>query len=216
MALSKVDVLSLGRGSLVDNVNAAIIFSANNIVALYAAGTTYAQYNVAEYSGVMYRSKINANTANTPSSSPSDWETLYIGPKDGDLAIIISGSTSSIMQRRNGVWSDLGGEPSTVTLADNQPTTTDAIVFLASQYTYAKIEYTLTRGGNPGQRRAGTYIVLNDNASDVEYDNTFTDIGADVGTTITWTISGGNVHMQYTSTNQGQALELKYTITGWS
>jgi hypothetical protein len=216
MALSKFDVLSLGRGSLTDNSNAAFIFSSNIIVGLYGSGTTYAQYNVVESSGVMYRSKISSNTGNTPSSSPSDWETLYVGPKDGDLAVVINGATSSIMQRRDGIWVDLGGQASTVVLADNQPTATDALVFVGSQYSFAKIEYTLTRGSGQGQKRAGTYNVLNDNSSDVEYDNGFTDIGADIGVTVTWMITGGNVHMQYTSTNQGQALVLKYNIAGWT
>ena len=216
MALEKIDVLALGRGNLTDNSNAAIVFSANNFVALWDSGVTYAQYNVVEYSGKVYRSKVASNLANQPDTSPNQWETLYIGVKDGDIAYVVAGNASDVIQRIGGIWRDLGGAPVTVALVDGQVSPADALVFLGSDRSWAKIEYTLRRGIGQNRKRKGVYEVLNDNASDVEYSHAFTDIGSDIEVSVTWSMAGGNVHMQYTSVSEGNAIEFKYTLKGWS
>lgn len=216
MALEKIDVLALGRGNLTDNSNAAVAFSSNNAVALWSSGITYAQYNVVEYSGRVYRSKVASNLANQPDTSPSQWETLYLGVKDGDVAFVINGGASTILQRAGGVWGDLGNAPATVALVDGQLSPADAVVFLGSDKSWALIQATIRRGSGQGRKRVSLYNVLNDNVSDVEYDHKFTDIGADINVTFTWTMAGGNVHMQYTSVSEGNAIEMKYTIKGWT
>lgn len=216
MALEKIDVLALGRGNLTDNSNAIIAFSSNNIVALWDIGTSYSQYNVIEYSGRVYRSKINANLANQPDTSPNQWETLYIGVKDGDVAFVIQGATSTILQRAGGVWVDLGRTPIAISLVDGQLTPADAIVFVGSDKSWAKIEATVRRGVGHGRKRKSLYNVLNDNASVIEYDHTFTDIGLDINVTFTWAMAGGNVHMQYVSDLEGVAIEMTYSLLGWS
>jgi hypothetical protein len=216
MATQKIDVLALGRGDLSNNANAAIVFSANNIVALYSAGTTYSQYNVVEYSGNVYRSKINSNTGNTPSSSPSSWETMYIGVKDGDVAYVFSGANSTTLQRINSLWQDLAGQPATVALVDGQVSPADAFVFLANGKSYAQVNYTIRRGSDQSRKRFGTYNVSNDNFSTVQYDHGYNQIGADVEVTVSWALTGGNVRMQYTSVSEGLPIELRYTIKGWN
>ena len=39
----------------------------------YAAGTTYVRRDIVEYSGTAYISRVDSNTGNTPSSSPTQW-----------------------------------------------------------------------------------------------------------------------------------------------
>lgn len=216
MALEKIDVLALGRGNLTDNSNAAIAFSANNTVALWAIGITYAQYNIVEYSGRVYRSKVASNLGNQPDTSPSQWETLYLGVKDGDVAFVINGGASTILQRAGGVWTDLGSAPATVALVDGQLSPADAIVFLGSDKSWARISATIRRGSGHGRKRMSVYGILNDNISDVEYSHKFDDIGSDINVVFTFIMSGGNVHMQYTSASEGNAIEMKYIIEGWT
>ena len=216
MALTKIDVLAIGRGSLTDNSNAAIVISANNLIALWSSSTTYAQYNVVEYSGKMYRSKVGSNLNNQPDISPNQFEVLYVAPKDGDLAVIINGGTSSIVQRSGNAWAALSGTPLSVSLVDGQVSPADAVVFVGAAKSFAKLEYTLSRGGGQGRKRKGLFNVLNDNATTVEYDHTFNEIGLDVNATFSWTISGGNVHLQYVSGLEGVSLAMQYTLGGWS
>ena len=216
MATQKIDVLALGRSNLTDNSNAALIFSSNNVVALYDPSVTYAQYNVVEYSGRMYRSKVASNLGNTPLTSPSQWETMYIGVKDGDVAFVVNGAFSTVLQRVNGFWTDLSGQPATVALVDGQGSPADAFIFLATNKSFAKIEYTLRRGTDQSTKRFGVYNVANDNISTVQYDHAYNQIGADVGITVTWVLTGGNVRMQYTSALQSLPIELRYTIKGWN
>jgi hypothetical protein len=178
---------------------------------------TYAQYNVVEYSGTVYRSKISSNTNLEPDTNPNSWETLFVGIQDGDIAVVVNGSSSAITQRTSGAFVSTGSTPISVTLADNQPSPTVAVTFLGSSFAFAKFEYTLTRGAGQGQKRKGTYNVLNDTTiTDVEYDHMFNDIGNDVGVSMTWSYSGASVQLLYTSTNQGLALALKYTLGGWT
>jgi hypothetical protein len=219
VAQQKIDVLALGRGPLTDNSNASIVFEANNLVATWSSATTYAQYNVVEYSGVIYRSKISSNTNNEPDTNPNDWETLYIGPKDGDVCIVVNGTGSTVLQRKSGLWQALVAAPIVVPLVDGQPTPTPAVVFIGNSLTFAKVEYTLARGTYPaaGRTRKGLFNVLNDGVvSDVEYDHTFNDIGTDVAAWLTWGYSGANVQLLYTSVTNGVPLYLEYTIAGWS
>jgi hypothetical protein len=216
MALEKIDVLALGRGNLTDNTNAIISFSSNNIVALWSSGTTYAQYNVVEYSGRVYRSKVVSNTANQPDISPNQWETLYIGVKDGDIAYVVNGANSSVLQRQAGLWRDLAGQPATVALIDGQASPAVAITFLGSDHSWAQVRYTIRRGSSFGRERRGTYNVLNDNISVVEYDHEYNEIGLDVGVTASWQMVSGNVQLVYTSISEGNPIELRFTIQGWN
>ena len=117
MAVTKNDVLVLGRGFLNDNSQGAVIFTANNIVAYWDSSYTYSQYNVVEYAGSVYRSKINSNTTNEPDVSPSAWEVLYNGTKDGDFAFII-GTGATILQRESGFWVVFGNHPAAAAFYD--------------------------------------------------------------------------------------------------
>lgn len=216
MALEKIDVLALGRGNLTDNSNAAIAFSANNLVATWSGAEVYAQYNVVEYSGRMYRSKIAGNTANQPDTSPNEWETLYITPKDGDLAVVVASGSSTVLQRVNGVWNPLTPSPITVALVDGQVAPADAVVFLGTSKAFAKLNYTLRRGSGQGRRRRGSFNALNDTVSAIDWDHEFNEIGTDVNAWLFWDMSGGNARLRYTSGLEGVTLELKYTLEGWT
>jgi len=219
VAKQQVDVLALGRGNLNSSTDASTVFSANNVVTTWSSSTTYAQYNVVEYAGNAYRSKIASNLNNEPDTSPNDWETLYVGVKDGDVCVVIAGSGSTILQRKSTVWSALVAAPIVVPLVDGQASPATAIQFLGNSLTYAKVTYTLVRGTYPsaGRMRAGTFNVLNDGVvSNVSYDHEFTDIGADVEAYMSWTYSGTNVELQYTSTSLGVPLYFEYSISGWS
>jgi hypothetical protein len=215
LALNKIDVISLGRGNLTDNSNAAIMFSANNLVSTWTAITTYAQYNVVEYSGKVYRSKVASNLNLQPDTNPNSWEVLYSSPKDGDVAFIINGASSQILQRKGTVWSDITGQPLTISLTDGQLVATDAFVFLGSQLPFAKVEYTVKRGSGEGRKRKGEYNILNDASLAFEYDHEFLDIGVFVNVTFSWAMSAGFVRLRYTSVNEGSPIELKYSLRGW-
>jgi hypothetical protein len=216
VSLNKFDVLALGRGALTDNSNAIIAISSNNVVGTWSSSTTYAQYNVVEYSGKVYRSKIPANLNNQPDTSPSQWEVLYSGPKDGDVSFAILGSQSTIFQRQGGAWRDLVGQSVAVPLTDGQLTPADAVVFLASARPFAHIEYTVRRGFGHDRKRKGDFDILTDTSFSIEYSHSFTEIGSDVNVSLTPTISGGNVHLTYTSVNEGFPIELRYSIRGWA
>lgn len=216
MALEKIDILALGRGNLTDNSNAAIVFSANNIVSTWDNSISYDQYNVVEYSGRVYRSKVALNVGNQPDISPSQWETMYVGVKDGDVAMVIDGASSTILQRAGGLWRDLAGNPATVALVDGQVSPADAFVFLGSDKSFAHVEYTIRRGAGQDRKRKGDYNILNDNSIAVEYDHSYVEIGTDVNVTVTWDISGGNVRMRYTSALETIPIELRYSLKGWN
>ncbi len=216
MALEKIDVLALGRGNLTDNSNAAIGFSSNSPVDLWSAGPTYAQYNVVEYSGRVYRSKVAGNTANQPDISPNQWETLYIGVKDGDFAYVVNGANSAVQQRVAGAWTVLGDAPITVSLVDGQASPAPAVVYIGSTKAFGKFEYTLRRGSGQGRKRKGLMNILNDTLTVAEYDHTFNEIGTDVNSWLTIDILAGNVRVMYTSGLEGVALELKYSLKGWT
>jgi hypothetical protein len=160
MALTKVDSLSIGRGSLSDNTNAVICFTSNCPLALWDAFISYTQYNCVEYSGKVYRSKIVGNANNQPDISPSDWEVLYSGVKDGDVSFIIAASNSTVSQRVAGVWQAIGGVPVTVALTDGQLTPTDAIVFIGATKAWGQLDYTIRRGSGQGRKRRGRMNIL--------------------------------------------------------
>jgi hypothetical protein len=218
MALTKVDSLALGRGSLSDNSNAVICFTSNAPVALYSAFISYAQYNCVEYSGKVYRSKIGSNNNNQPDISPSQWEVLYSGVKDGDVSFIVAGPESTVSQRVAGSWAALGGIPVTVALTDGQIAPTDAIVFVGMTKSWAVIDYTIRRGSGQGRKRRGKFNILNDTVvSDVEYDHEFSEIGLDVDVVLSVVASGANVSVQYTSGLEATAIELKWMLSqGWT
>jgi hypothetical protein len=218
VALNKVDVLSIGRGSLVDNTNAAIVFTSNNPVITWSSLTNYAQYNCVEYASKVYRSKIAGNLNNQPNISPNQWEVLYSGTKDGDIAVVVAGSGSNLYQRVLGVWSALGGTPATIALNDNQVTPADAIVFVGLSSAWAKIEYTIRRGAGHARKRKGELNILNNTiVTDLTYGHTFMDFGTDIGVSLTVVPSGTNVAVKYTSTNESVAIEMKWLLSqGWT
>lgn len=214
MALNKIDVLSLGRGSLKDNDNAIIAFSANNIVADWSAATTYAQYNIVEHSGKVYRSKVASNLANDPTSSPSQWETLYSNVKDGDICFVISGADSTILQRANGTWKAYRHPAIHLSLTEGAYQSS-ALTFIGGSYHFAKMEYTIKRGSGEGRKRVGTLDILNDGTSDISYSHEFTEIGDDVNVWLTPTISAGIVDIKYDSAFEGNDIFMEYKLLGW-
>lgn len=218
MALTKNDVLALGRGNLTNNSDAAIVFTSNNVVDVWSNAISYAQYNIVEYSGKVYRSKIASNLANQPDTSPNQWETLYNSPKDGDICFVVNGSASTILQRNGSAWGQISGSVISTALNDNQPTPTDAIVFISTSKAFLKIEYTIRRGAGQGTKRRGVLNILSDTAGAVEYDHEFSEIGSDVGVQLSVTATGTTTKVQYTSQNFGGVpIELKYSlIRGWS
>jgi hypothetical protein len=215
MALNKIDVLSLGRGSLKDNSNSIIAFSSNSEVQTWSNTTTYAQYNVVEHSSKIYRSKVASNLSNTPDASPNQWETLYSDPKDGDICFVINGANSNIMQRANSVWVKYRETKIQITLNDGQILPAAIFTYIGSTNYFSTLEYTIKRGAGHNRKRAGTMKILNDGSSDVAYDHEFTEIGDDVDTWITPVISGGTVQLQYTSGFEGSSIQLEYKLTGW-
>jgi hypothetical protein len=220
VALQKIDILSLGRGSLTSNANAVVAFSSNSKVDYWKAGTTYNQFNIVEYNSKIYRSKTALNTGNAPDSNPNDWETMYTGVKDGDIAFVFAGNSSSIMQRINDSWVELTPRPIEISLTDGA-VNQEAVVFLASEYDWAKIDYVLHRNSGTERKRRGSMNILSDSlVSNVEYDHEFNEIGDDVNVDLYLTLEGGNVKLKYTSggvlgTPEGVPISLKYTLSGW-
>jgi hypothetical protein len=219
MALNKFDVLGLGRGTLSDNANTAILFTSNNLVNNWDTGATYAQYNVVEYSGRIYRSKINSNLAFQPDINPNSWETLYVGPKDGDVNFVVNGGNSTILQRLGGIWSSLAAQEVSLSLSlplvDGQVAATTAFLFLGSANAFANVRYTVRRGTGYGRERRGTFNILNDTISNIAYDHEFSEIGADVNVPLSWDIVGGNVRLRYTSAAESVPIQLTYMLEGW-
>jgi hypothetical protein len=218
MALQKIDILSLGRGNLTSNSNAIVAFSANAAVDSWDSSLTYNQYNIVEYNLKIYRSKISANLANSPDSSPDEWETLYGGVKDGDVAFVFNGNSSTIMQRINDRWTELVPRPIEINLIDGA-VDEEAVVFLASEYDWAKIEYVLHRDSGAERKRRGSMNVLNDNLNGlIEYDHEFNEIGTDVNVDMYLVHEGGNAKLKYTSGSgvpEGTPITLRYALTGW-
>lgn len=215
VASQKIDSLALGRGSLTDNSNAAIVFSSNNLVGYWDVSATYSQYNCLEYSGKMYRSKVNSNIGLQPDTNPNSWEVLYTGTKDGDVAVIIQGSSSTIYQRAANIWTGIGEVPLTITLVDGQATLADALVFVGSSKPFANIEYILQRTTGNGRKRKGDFNILNDGFSTVSYDHSFAEIGNDVNAWLSIVMESGSVKLKYTSGSEGVPLTLKYVLKGF-
>ena len=215
MALVKHDLLSLGRGNLTNNVDAAVVLTSNIVIATWSAVITYNQYNVVEYSSKIYRAKVGANLNFQPDTNPNSWETLYALPKDGDVCIVINGTGSSVTQRSNGIWSSIGGTPLKVVLVDGQLTAADALIFLGATWPFASIEYTVKRGAGHGRKRKGEFNILNDTLSALDYDHEFMETGSDVNVPLSFTMSGGYVRLQYTSVAEGSPIELTYILKGW-
>lgn len=214
MAKQKIDVLSIGRGGLQDNTNAIHSFSANNLVALWSNLTSYAQYNVVEYSGKVYRSKVAGNLGNQPDTSPNQWETLYNDVKDGDLAFVYNGINSTVLQRASGIWTSVGGTPVAVALVDGQVSPAVAFSYPAS-FRRAIIKFSITRGTD-ARIKEGTWEVLNDGVSNVEYSEEFTTMGADVNVSDAgFAFNGSNIEWSYTSANEGVGITLHWQMKGW-
>ena len=216
MAIQKNDAIAIGRGNINQNSESPVIFAANNTPETWLISITYAQYNVVEHSGKIYRSKIAGNTGNTPFSSPSQWETYVNQIKDSDVCIVASGANSSMYQRIAGIWGAVGSATLTMSLNDGQLTPAPAITFLGSLRAFSKIEYTVRRGFGHGRKRKGVFNILNDTISAINYDHEFVEIGIDTNVTLTPTMSGSDMVLEYTSAAESVAIEMKYILTGWT
>ncbi len=215
MATQKTDLLIVGKGDIRNNADSAIVFSSNRLVGAWDLAITYIAGNVVEYSGYLYRCLLT-NTNSTPSLVNTDWEVLLVGPKDGDIALIVNGATSNMQQRQSGQWIAAFDVPVEINLVDGQLTPAAAITFLGSSFYKAQLEYTVKRGPLHGRKRAGTMNILNDGATGIEYSDEWTDIGADVNVTLTPVVNAGNVEVQYTSAAEGIIVSMKYILKGWS
>ena len=137
-------------------------------------------------------------------------------PKDGDIALVVNGASSTIQQRQSGLWKSAFDVPVEINLVDGQVTPAVAVTFLGNSFNYAKLEYTIKRGPLHGRKRAGEYVLLNDGSTGLGYSNEFTEIGSDVNVTIAPVMNAGNVELQYTSANEGILISMKYLLKGWS
>ncbi len=214
MAKQKIDVLSVGRGSLQDNTNSIVSFSANNMVGTWSGANVYAQYNIVEYSGKVYRSKVAGNTANQPDISPNQWETLYNDVKDGDIAFVYNGATSTVLQRAAGAWNSLNGVPVSVALVDGQLVAAAGFSYPAA-FSRMEITYSITRGAN-NRIREGHYVVLNDGAGNIEFSEDHTLFGNDLNVTFEGFFAvGPNIEWHYTSVAETVPITLHYSLRGW-
>lgn len=216
MSAYKTEVIIIGTGSINSNATSPQITSSNVAITTWSSAVTYALGNLVEYSGGVYRSLQNANTNNTPAPGSSFWETALVTVKDGDIVLVTNGASSDILIRNNGLWVSLANIPATVALVDGQIAPAAAITYNAATLPYAKIEYTIRRGSGHGRKREGTYYIINDGATGIQFRHAFSTIGSDVQAPFTPVISGGNIMINYTSVSEGNAIELKYTLRGWA
>ena len=211
----KIDVLAIGKGHIRDNASTSIVFNSNLKVDYWSMSPTYLEGNVVEDSGYLFRA-LATNTNSAPTLVNTDWEVLLIAPKDGDIALVVNGASSTMQQRQAGQWVAAFDVPVEISLVDGQLTPVAAITFLGSSFYYAKLEYTIRRGALHGRKRAGEMIILNDGTAGIDYNDEWVDTGVDVNVTLTPVMNAGNVEVQYTSAAEGILLSMKYILKGWS
>lgn len=228
MAVVKYSGIKLGPGALNSNNGTSEFFVAqrapfNGIPGTvnWSSGTTYSINQAIVYDGVSYNSLQNGNLGNQPDISPLFWSP--VDGYDGCVWIQVpvagfpaGGSDVDILLKVSNIWVTISGNPVQIPLVDGQISTADALTIPAGPFAYATIDYTVRRGGGHGRKREGTFKILNDGISSVQYSHTFDEIGLDVNVPFTVSISGGLVHLEYTSANEGVPIEFSYTIKGWA
>lgn len=215
MATQKVDSLIIGKGAMNSNTSSAQIFASKLAVSTWDIASTYATEACVEYSGNIWRSLVNSNIGNTPSSSPTQWELILKNTKDGDACFVINGVSSDLMIRSNNIWQSLGNKPYSIDLNDNQVAPATAFSYLGSAFPYAQIELRVRRNNAYSSAFKRTYEVMNDGTTDMQFSSDGISIGTDTGVVITPSISAGTVSFDYTSTNLGQVIQLQYIIKGF-
>lgn len=214
MATQKIEALSLGKGNLLDQSQAAVITAGTNIVQLWSSSGVYASNTLVEHASDMWRALIT-NTNSIPSTSNPNWELVYKGCKDGDINIVIAGGNSTLTQRTNGVWQSFRENTITAILLDGQTSPAVAFTFVGTDRFFTKFEYTIKRDTESRKRR-GSMNILTDGASELDYDHEFNEIGADVNVWLTPVLVGSDVQLQYTSATESNTITMKYTLKGWS
>lgn len=214
MSIQKFEALSLGKGNLLDQSQSTVITAGVNIVTIWNSSGVYTANTLVEHAGTMWRSLLT-NTNSTPDISNPNWEIVYKGVKDGDVNIVIAGTSSTLTQRTSGEWLSFRDNVITTNLLDNQLAPAVAFTFIGSSRFFAKLEYTIKRDVESRKRR-GVMNILQDGATEIEYDHEFNEIGADVNVWLTPVLSGSDVQLQYTSGNEGNTITMRYTLNGWS
>lgn len=134
---------------------------------------------------------------------------------DGDVYIVINGSSSDVLQRKGGVWVSLLDAPVVTPLVDGQVLPIVAFSYPVANFPYAEVTYTIRRGSAHSQKRHGKMVILGDSGGTIQYSEELVELGTDVGVVMQPTIVGTNVEFHYTSTAFGTPIELEYTIKGW-
>jgi hypothetical protein len=214
MSIQKFEALSLGKGNLLDQSQSAVITTAPSIVTIWNSSDVYTPNRLIEHAADMWRALVT-NVNSTPSINNPDWELVYKGVKDGDINIVIAGTASTLTQRTAGEWLSFRDNVITVTLLDNQITPAVAFTFIGSSRFFTKFEYTIKRDVE-GRKRRGEMNILQDGATEINYDHEFNEVGADVNVWLTPVLFGANVQLQYTSGNEGNTITMRYTLNGWS
>lgn len=216
MAIEKVDVLIVGKGDQTSNTTSAHVFTSNNVVATWDSGTSYSTGNCVEYLGNAYRSLANSNLNNTPSTSPSQWEVVYLGVKDGDFALQVAGANSDLLIRKNAVWVSLLNAQLTASI----PANTSNFVWLTIPLTVGRfgfMNYSTTRGTS---YRSGTANVASDGTVGPTGAG-FMEFGVQEfgtpGIVFSAQVTGTNIELLATTDNSdANPTILKYTIKEWS
>lgn len=218
MATQKFDGLLIGKGAINQNTTSTRLLASSATMDFWFISYAYPLDCVVEYSGSYYRSLVGANLGNQPNTSPSQWEILAIGSKDGDMVSVVNGTISDLMIRTNSRWVSLVGLPISATLADATLGQTLLSIPLTVA-TGAVLEYTINRGANI---RRGTLKFQSDGnlgvAGVVVSDHDIVDIGpGDVGVDFSGIVDGfGNVQILADTDAQGSNPLVKYAIKGWT
>ncbi len=236
MAMQKFENLRLGPGNIQQRDGECELFVSKNEprsgsiagAVPYAAANAYSIGNVVIYQTNFYVSLTNANTGNTPNTSPTNWS--LINGKDGDIWIKVpdvvdyraGGSDVEMYLKNNGNWvSVTNSNPLTVVLNDGQVAPAITISYPASLLPYAKIQYTLRRDTIPAvipsyaQIQEGNITVITDGAT-ANLVHDYSSNGIEVGILFSVAVVGPNVQISYTSTVQSKQIEFRYILKGWN
>jgi hypothetical protein len=212
MSFIKNDWQIVGKGDVNQNTNCVRVLASNNLITTWSGGTTYALGNVVEYLGGLYRSLANSNTGNTPAVLTAFWELYVPGTTDGDICLVTAIGNSDVIQRRNGIWTSVSGQPVSVTLPVNTANNTWLSLSLGVAR-HIFIDYSIERNGN---RRSSSFAVASDGTDAFLSEYGAVELPASCGTTMNAVVSGGNLLLQSTTDNTTGPVNLKYVIRRWS